>query len=204
MSGKCILIMGPMFSGKTQRLFQYFSNYIALGFKCLYINSQQDIREKTDYSTHSTIFSQINIDNKMLTSIKTENLNDVSNYDDYNVIGIDEQHLYPDLIEIVKKLVNKDKIVLVAGLNGDSKMKKIGLIAELIPFADDIIFIKAVCTKCIGETPPYHYIDAPFSVRKRNSIAIRGKTLNGEHLDNIDIGGGDKYYAACRTCYYKN
>ena len=73
-----------------------------------------------------------------------------------------------------------DKHVIVAGLDGDASRKPFGKLLELIPYADTIIKLKALCKKCNDGT------EALFTSKK-----VHDDTT-------VDIGGSDKYEALCR------
>ena len=87
------------------------------------------------------------------------------------------------------------KIVIVAALDGTFERKPFGNILELIPLAEDVTKLSAVCTKCGA--------NAAFSKRI------------GPEKELEVIGGADKYVnqlfrlthiyrytARCRTCYH--
>ncbi len=71
-------------------------------------------------------------------------------------------------------------MVIVAALDGTFERKPFGEVLSLIPHADDVSKLKAVCA--CGK-------DAPFSHRTTKETAVEV------------IGGGDKYEALCRACY---
>ena len=74
------------------------------------------------------------------------------------------------------------KHVIVAGLNGDYQRKKFGEILDLIPFADDVQFTKALCRTCC-------HPGRPASFTKRLS----------HEKEKVCVGSN--YRAVCRMCY---
>ena len=72
--------------------------------------------------------------------------------------------------------------VYVCGLDGDFQRKKFGSILDIIPLADDVIKIKAICTECKSK-------DAIFTYR-----------ISQEKTQTI-IGGSESYKPLCRFCY---
>ena len=98
------------------------------------------------------------------------------------VIGIDEGQFFLDVVEFADRVANMRKVVLVAGLDGTFERKNFNRILELIPMAEIINKLKAVCMSC-GE-------DAAFTKR----LASDDKRIEV-------IGGADKYMAVCRMCY---
>ncbi len=71
-----------------------------------------------------------------------------------DVIGIDEGQFYPDLVERVEDYVRKDKIVIISALDGTFERKPFGQIPQIIPLADDVIKLRAICMQC-GEDAPF-------------------------------------------------
>lgn len=101
-----------------------------------------------------------------------------------DVVAIDEGQMFSDLYEICTDIVeNRGKHVIVAALDGNFLRKPFPQVIALIPMADEVVKLRAVCPFCHG--------DAPFSLR------ITDET------DEIVVGGEDKYRAVCRDCYRK-
>ena len=63
-------------------------------------------------------------------------------------MGIDECQFFKDLDTVVLDLVQKNIIVVCAGLTGDYKRDLFGKTHILIPHADDLIFSVAYCSIC--------------------------------------------------------
>merc|ERR1719410_1566513 len=104
----------------------------------------------------------------------------------YDVIGIDEGQFFPDTVAWAEEMANRGKFVVVAALDGTFQRKPFGDILSLIPLAENVTKLNAVCMNCFG--------DAAFS--KRITLA------DGEKVEVI--GGADKYMAVCRDCYHSN
>lgn len=73
------------------------------------------------------------------------------------------------------------KIVVVAALDGTFQRKPFGSILNLVPIAENVTKLSAVCVNCQD--------DAAFSLRVSDETAVEV------------IGGADKYVAVCRRCY---
>jgi thymidine kinase len=75
------------------------------------------------------------------------------------------------------------KRVFISSLNGDRHQKEWKATQEMIPLVDEIIFLKAVCSKCGS-------YDASFSFKE-----------NDTSTDQVDIGGSaESFVALCRAC----
>ena len=206
--GHLTLILGPMWSGKSTSLIARLSTYADLKFSTLYINHSDDTRgtvqsgydavtcealrpnsssSKATFgdnivSTHSSQYKGLS---SRLSALKVKSLKDI-NVSPFSVIGVDECQFFEDLVPSVHSWVSQNKIVLCAGLDGDSFMKPFGHTLELIPFCDEVTKLRAKCQKCLDSG---HLIDAPFTAR----LCLDKSTKL--------IGGEDKYTAMCRYHY---
>lgn len=178
------LIIGPMCSSKTTTVCGKLQ-ILSRTLKCLYINSLKDTRSETDISSHNTLMNfKVEFD-----TIKVENLceADVSKYE---VVAIDEQHMFSDLEKMVKEWFSKGKYIIVAGLSGDFKRNLIGDIHKLFSLANTIIKIESVCSDCSKEG-----IHTPADYTITTDIGI----WNGE--SPISVGGAEKYVPCCNFHY---
>uniref|UniRef100_A0A8D0L851 Thymidine kinase n=1 Tax=Sphenodon punctatus TaxID=8508 RepID=A0A8D0L851_SPHPU len=101
----------------------------------------------------------------------------------YAVIGIDEGQFFPDTVEFSETMANAGKTVIVAALDGTFQRKAFGNILNLVPLAESVVKLNAVCMEC--------YREAPYT-----------KRLGTEREVEV-IGGADKYHAVCRVCYFR-
>ncbi len=165
------IIMGNMFSGKTTELVRRLKRYEVIGKRILVINSSKDTRcFEHVLRTH---------DNMKFDCIKTDDLNEL-NYQDVDVIAIDEAQFFIGLKVFVEKVLKRGKTVILTGLDGDYKQRKIGEIIDCIPLADKVFKLSAMCMECMDGT------HGPFTKRI---------------VDNTEtelIGGKEMYRAVCR------
>ncbi|KAM9005165.1 thymidine kinase, cytosolic isoform 2-T2 [Sarcophilus harrisii] len=99
------------------------------------------------------------------------------------VIGIDEGQFFPDIVEFSESMANAGKTVIVAALDGTFQRKAFGNILNLVPLAESVVKLTAVCMECFRE-------------------AAYTKRLGVEKEVEV-IGGADKYHSVCRLCYFK-
>jgi thymidine kinase len=171
------LIVGPMFSGKSTELLRRIRRCNVVGRKALVIKYAKDTRYSKDkLATH---------DQQLWDAVAVGNLADVDSRttDAYDVIGIDEGQFFPDIVPFCENAANAGKTVIVAALDGTFQRLPFGHILELIPKAESVTKLTAVCMICRKE--------AAFSKRISAETAVEV------------IGGSDKYIAACRHCYNK-
>ena len=172
------LVIGPMFSGKSSYLLTSIRKYKELDWSTYVITSNLDKRYTSDNKivNHNQDYAVADASVKYLNEV-----NSSKEYLHAKVVIIEEAQFYPDLVEFVLEAVEVyDKHVIVAGLDGDASRKPFGKLLELIPYADTIIKLKALCKKCGDGT------EALFTCKKVHDDAT------------VDIGGSDKYEALCR------
>lgn len=184
-SGYLHLILGPMFCGKTNELLNELLRFDMVGASVLYLNSDLDDRADTPFSTHHPLMV------KSLGTIHGEKVKSLVDHTSvclsYDVIGIDEAQFFPDLLTFVKNMVDCGKRVVVAGLNGNFRREPIGEILDLIPWADRVDHLTAICLACAHDRREMKA--APFSHR---TVKDESEQL---------VGAADKYMAVCRTCF---
>lgn len=89
---------------------------------------------------------------------------------------------FEGIADFCEKMSNMGKTVIVAALDGTFQRKPFGHILELVPLAEHVTKLKAVCVQCQG--------DAAFSKRLGSDTRVEL------------IGGADMYNAVCRQCYF--
>jgi thymidine kinase len=173
------LIIGPMFSGKSTRLIQYIRKYKILGSNLIVIKPSLDTR----YTTSNEICTH-NYDKESCIIFNKDQLDEIFNYLDYNnyeIIIIEEGQFFSNLYEIVKRMTDLDKKkVYISALNGDSNRNLFGDIYKLIPLADNIEFLQSLCIEC-----------------KDGTFGIYSKRITNE-TSQISVAGNDQYKAVCR------
>ena len=173
------LVIGPMFSGKTSFLINIYKKFNFCDLNVLTINHTIDNRYSlTQLCTHDLI----EIPCKFLNKIS--DVFDLPEYNASNVILINEGQFFEDLEEGVKRFLNENKKVYVAGLDSDYQQKKFGQILDLIPLCDKIIKLHSLCALC-----------------KNGEEAIFSKRLSDEKQQTLV--GNKNYIPVCRKCFYK-
>ena len=100
-----------------------------------------------------------------------------------DTILINEGQFFTDIEEEVKQLVEiSNKRVYICGLDGDFERKPLGSLLQLVPFSDNIIKLKSLCSLCRDGTP------GVFSFRTTNE-------------KNQVVIGSSNYIPLCRKCY---
>jgi thymidine kinase len=174
------LIIGSMFSGKTSYLLDVYKKCMFCDIPIAVINYADDVRYSDSMlSTH---------DKQMIPCIKAKTIYDaisdnLAEITSAEVILINEGQFFPDIEEQVKILVEQsNKRVYICGLDGDFERKPIGKLHQLIPFCDEVIKLKSLCSLCRDGTPGI------FSFRITHEV------------DQVVIGSSN-YLPLCRNCY---
>jgi thymidine kinase len=174
-AGAIHLIMGPMFSGKTTELLRRIRRQTFAKKRCLVIKYAKDTRYSTDKaSTHDCVMHAA-------TSASALYKVDDGLLDDVDVVGIDEGQFFDDVVTFAEDMANKGKTVIVAGLSGTYERKGFGSFLELLPLAEKVSKLSAICEVCHG-------------------LAHFTKRISDEKDVEV-IGGKEKYIPVCRQCF---
>jgi thymidine kinase len=175
--GKLTLIVGPMYSGKTSELISFVEIY-ALGKKKIKVFKSilDDRYDKTCIVSHA---------NAKVDALPVKDPQDLIGHlqGDEKAVFIDEvQFLPPSLVETLLKLTDGGTHVYCSGLDLNFKNRPFETTMHLMAHADVVTKKRAVCHEC-GEY----------------TGTISHKRVEDER--EIDVGGFEKYIAACRPCY---
>jgi len=143
MNGITVYI-GCMYSGKTSELIRECRRCITIDKKVLAINYISDNR----YSNDNFIASH-NLDK--VACIKVNKLSDIleEQINNCDYIFIDEGQFFTDLkYHVLKWCEEYNKNIVVIGLSGDFKREPFGQILDLIPIADKVVKLNALCSYC--------------------------------------------------------
>lgn len=182
-AGRLEVICGPMFSGKSEELIRRVRRTIIARQHVLTFKHSLDNRFSFDcIASHSgdKIDAQaIDAPERMLEFTLNNNV---------DVVAIDEVQFFPNnIIYVIDELIKSGKRVIAAGLDLDFKGLPFGPMAILLPLADEVLKLKAICCVC-GK-------DAHLSQR-----LINGKPAS--YTDPIIlVGAQESYQARCRSCY---
>jgi thymidine kinase len=180
------IIMGPMFSGKTEMLIEIYNKE----FNNIQTLSEifQDNQEIIAFNYYKDTRYGDNIisshNGKKIPSINIQTLSEIFQNDKFEKlthIFINEAQFFPDLkITIIKLVEQHNKHVVICGLDSDYKREKFGQIWELIPYADKLTKLYGKCNNCDNKSLFTHRISC-------------------EKLQ--EVVGNNNYIPLCRSCY---
>jgi thymidine kinase len=117
-----------------------------------------------------------------MKALKTATLESIyPNARNYDVVAIDEGQFFPDIVEVSERLANEGVVVVIAALDGTFQRKPFGHILSLVPMAEQVIKLSAVCIECGSEA------------------AFTRRTVDSQEVELI--GGEESYKPVCRACF---
>jgi thymidine kinase len=175
------LIIGPMYAGKSTELIRIINRYKCLNKKIIIINHDfNDRYGLKGLTTHNSV--------KVDSCINLLKLGDLDKniLKDSDVIIIEELQFFEDAYNIVIDWCdNLNKSVICAGLDGDFLRNPFGDVLRLIPHAEKITKLNALCKRC-GDGTLAHFTKRII-----------------ENNDTTLVGSDGLYEAVCRkhfTC----
>ncbi|HLK51035.1 MAG TPA: thymidine kinase [Bryobacteraceae bacterium] len=170
------VICGPMFSGKSEELIRRLRRATIARKRVEVFKPAIDNRYSDDeIVSHGDL------------RMKSEVVNDAAEIADRidwrsEVVGIDEANFMgPKLVEVVQRLADSGKQVIISGLDTDYLGRPFPPIPDLLAHAESITKTLAICVRC--GNPAKH------------TQRLRGS----EEL--IVVGASDMYEARCRRCF---
>ena len=130
------IVIGPMYSGKTTRLF--INHNLKDG---LIIDFCEDETNEGYVKNHKGETRQC-IRTNRLCSIENSQFKD--EFSKQINIYINEAQFFPDLLEFVQKHESL-KNIYIYGLDGDYQRKPFGQILDVIPYCDSVEKLRGVC-----------------------------------------------------------
>jgi thymidine kinase len=170
------LIIGPMYAGKSTELIRSVNRYKCLGKNIVVINHKLNNRYG---SSQLTTHNKEKIDHCIILEKLKELNDDLLNKAD--VIIIEELQFFEDAFDMVKKWCDENKkTVIAAGLDGDFMRQSFGDVLKLIPHAEKVTKLSALCKRC-GDGTLAHFSKR---ITKEDKITL--------------IGSNEIYEAVCR------
>lgn len=174
--GTLTVIVGCMFSGKSEELLRRLKRVEIAGLSVLIVKPAIDTR-----GTAERICSR---DGRCMDAVSVPHAADIPAVAaPYDAIGIDETQFFdPDITGVVRTLYAQGKRVFAAGLDTDHRDEPFGSTHLIMAIAEaEVVKLRAVCMRCRGE--------ATRTFRKSTSQT------------QIEVGDVDKYEALCYRCY---
>ena len=180
--GSITVITGPMFSGKTAELIRQCERALIARRKVVLIRPRLDDRTELDVvrSRFGVTFpARAVTDSTEIEAVVTETRADV--------VAIEEGQFFDrGLVQVCERLAERDRSVIVDGLNLDFSARPFGPMPELLAIAEAIVMLSAICMVCGEEaTRTQRLVDGQPVSRDDPLVVIGGM-------------GDERYEARCR------
>lgn len=177
--GHLTVILGCMFAQKTTELVRYIRRYRSIGHSVLVVNHSLDDR----YGGGGVVTHDEKRESGVMASYLAE-LDEAVRSGTYQVVVVDEAQFFPDLFDHITRWADECTVqIVVAGLDGTFARDPFGDLLRLVPHAEEVIRLSALCVHCR---------DGSKAIYSRRKKTIDTVTM---------IGGGDMYEAVCRKHY---
>jgi len=170
------IVVGSMFSGKTQELIRRLRLAQIARQKVQVFNSSLDVRYAKDHIVSHDLVKT--------PSIAVAKAKDILKRiaSDTQVVGIDEVQFFDaDIVAVCEKLAGEGRRVIVAGLDQDFRGEPFENTARLMALSEFVTKNLAICMLC-------------------GNPANRSQRLSGGRKV-VEVGASDKYEARCRRCF---
>jgi thymidine kinase len=177
--GRITVLIGCMFAQKTTELLRRVRRYKSIGYNVLVVNFLADTRYGTEcISSHDKDTEHAVCVDKLAA------IDELIQKGEYKVVAIDEGQFFGDLYEHVSRWADTLPVhIVVSGLSGNSNREPFGDMLRLLPHAEEVDYLTALCAVCCDGTP-----------------AIYSKRLVSS-TDTVVIGGAESFMPVCRQHY---
>lgn len=170
------VVCGSMFSGKTEELIRRLKRAKIAKQQVEIFKPAIDVR-----------YHDVDIVSHNQTAIRSTPVHTSEEIllmtSDCEVVGIDEAQFFDaGIVEVVNKLAENGKRVIIAGLDMDSRGLPFGPMPALMSIAEYVTKVHAICVVC-GDIANYSYRKVP-------------------NEQQVMLGESDSYEARCRKCFH--
>lgn len=169
------VIVGSMFSGKTEELIRRLRRAQIAQQKVAIFKAKIDRRYAKDYLvSHS--------EQRIASTTVTSAEEIISLAESAHVVAIDEGQFFgPDLVDVCETLANAGKRVIVAGLDQDFRGEPFEPMPQMLAVAEFVTKTLAICMVC------------------GNPANRTQRLIPDSH--RVLVGAMDAYEARCRNCF---
>jgi len=140
------LIIGPQYSGKTEKMITYVSKLVyskGRKLKHAYFKKKSDNR----YSNENIIMTNSKIIQIKKNVISLNKSDDILKYiNKYDIFAIEELHFWKDIRSIIFDLLKAHKYIIATTLKDDFKQKMFKEVIDSIPLATNIKYMYSYCS----------------------------------------------------------
>jgi len=188
-----------MFAGKTTEIQRIVRRQRVLGRPVLILTANIDTRYATEAIVNHDHVSEAAV------AVGIDKLGDIlgwRTFQNASAIVVDEAQFFRGcLYDFVHAAVDMHgKHVTVVGLDGDAHRKPFGDVLSLIPLADSVTKLTALCRRCGDGTaaiftlrrplPPLPAVEAVEPAEPADAIT--------DNQEQVQVGGAEQYESVCR------
>lgn len=184
------VIVGPMFSGKSEELIRILRRHEIANKKILVVKPAQDTRTTNEIASRH--MPRGNNDFQKSGSFPAHAIKSAAELSELiqkyqpEVLALDEAQFFePWIVDFISKLLvekaKEDFIILAAGLDLTYKNEPFGAMPELMALADEVKKLTAICFVC-------------------RAPAMLSRRTTGSKNDVV-VGDAEIYQATCRACH---
>jgi len=175
-TGRVEVIVGSMFSGKTEELIRrvkraLYARQVVQAFKPR-IDDRYDAMRIVSHGETAIDAVAVATSESLLSRVD----------DATQLVAVDEAQFFDrGIVEVANTLADSGRRVVLAGLDQDYRGRPFPPMPDLMAIAEDVTKVRAVCSVCGAD-------------------ASRSQRLQPE-AGTVLVGGADKYEARCRACF---
>ena len=189
------ILLGPMFAGKTTEIQRIVRRQRVLGRPVLVLTANIDTRYATEAIVNHDRVSEAAV------AVGIDSLRDIlgwRTFQNASAIVVDEAQFFRGcLYDFVRTAVDTyGKHVTVVGLDGDAHRKPFGDVLSLIPLADSVTKLTALCRRCGDGTAAIFTLRRPLPPLPAAEAAVAEAIT--ENQEQVQVGGAEQYESVCR------
>lgn len=180
--GQLTVIVGSMFSGKTEELIRRARRALYAGRAVQVFKPLIDTRsDDTRICSHNGVLHEavaVATSRELRETVRPET----------DVIAIEETQFFDSgIIQVCMELADEGRQVIVAGLDMDFRGEPFGPMPHLLAIADEVVKLRAICARCGRD-----------AARSQRLIDGRPAPITAP---TVQIGAAEAYEARCRHCH---
>jgi len=181
--GHLTLLLGCMFAQKTTELVRMIRRYRSVGWRVLVVNHSADTRYGKDcVSSH---------DSEQEPAVPAGRLEEVDRLvrsGHYQAVVVDEGQFFPDLFSYASSWADQCAVrIVVAGLDGTFQREPFGDMLRLVPHAEEVMRLSALCVRCRDGTK---------AIYSRRIQGVSPAVTAGAGI--VHVGAAESYEPVCR------
>lgn len=187
--GRLEMIIGPMYSGKTEEMIRRITRRNIARQKGLILKPAIETRDGEFLRSRSGMTLKA-------TPVRdSSEILDLVEKGEYDFVALDEIQFFDDgIVDVIEKIIEMGISVIGSGLNLDFKGEPFENVSRLAMKADELTLLKAVCVICGRD-----------ATRTQRLVMINGEWRPASKKDSTILVEGSienvRYEPRCRDCW---